>query len=104
MNAQILVADDDRAIRASLERALGLEGYSVLIAADGPSAVSVIQDQAPDLVVLDVMMPGVDGLTICRVLRAQRNRIPILMLTARTETPDRVAGLDAGADDYLPKP
>ncbi len=104
MSAQILVADDDRAIRASLERALGLEGYSVLIAADGPSAVSVIQDQAPDLVVLDVMMPGVDGLTICRVLRAQRNRIPILMLTARTETPDRVAGLDAGADDYLPKP
>jgi two-component system response regulator MprA len=104
MHAQILVADDDRAIRESLERALGLEGYEVLTAADGEAAIAVIDEARPDLVVLDVMMPGLDGLTVCRVLRAQRNRLPILMLTARTETSDRVAGLDAGADDYLSKP
>jgi two-component system, OmpR family, response regulator MprA len=104
MRARLLVADDDRAIRASLERALGLEGYEVLTAADGEAAIAAIDAERPDLVVLDVMMPGLDGLAVCRVLRAQRNRLPILMLTARTETSDRVAGLDAGADDYLPKP
>ena len=71
---------------------------------DGATALSLIESAQPDVAVLDVMMPNVDGLTVCRVLRAERNRLPILMLTARTETPDRVAGLDAGADDYLPKP
>jgi two-component system response regulator MprA len=104
MRARLLVADDDRAIRESLERALGLESYAVRTAADGAAALAVIDEERPDLVVLDVMMPGLDGLTVCRVLRAQRNRLPILMLTARTETSDRVAGLDAGADDYLSKP
>jgi two-component system response regulator MprA len=104
MNARILVADDDRAIRESLERALALEGYAVLTAADGTAALGAIHAEEPDLLVLDVMMPGLDGLTICRVLRAQRSQVPILLLTARTETADRVAGLDAGADDYLPKP
>ena len=104
MPSRVLVADDDRAIRSSLARALGLEGYEVLEAADGATALSVINSAAPDVAVLDVMMPNIDGLTVCRVLRAERNRLPVLMLTARTETPDRVAGLDAGADDYLAKP
>ena len=104
MNARILIADDDRAIRESLARALSLEGYDVVQASDGAAALSQIEATSPDAVVLDVMMPNVDGLTVCRVLRAERNKVPVLMLTARTETPDRVAGLDAGADDYLPKP
>jgi two-component system response regulator MprA len=104
MSNRVLVADDDRAIRESLVRALELEGYVVISAADGAAALTLIRDETPDAVVLDVMMPSVDGLTVCRVLRSERNRIPILMLTARTETPDRVAGLDAGADDYLAKP
>jgi two-component system, OmpR family, response regulator MprA len=104
MGARILLADDDRAIRDSLRRALELEGYAVVLVSDGTSALEAIRDTPLDLLVLDVMMPGVDGLTICRVLRAQRDRVPILLLTARTRTSDRVAGLDAGADDYLPKP
>jgi two-component system, OmpR family, response regulator MprA len=104
VNARVLVADDDRAIRSSLARALGLDGYEVLEAADGAAALRVINEHAPDVAVLDVMMPNIDGLTVCRVLRAERNRLPVLMLTARTETRDRVAGLDAGADDYLAKP
>jgi two-component system, OmpR family, response regulator MprA len=101
---KVLVADDDRAIRASLVRALELEGYSVVAVPDGAAALDAARTEPPDVLVLDVMMPGVDGLTVCRVLRAERDRTPILMLTARTETSDRVAGLDAGADDYLPKP
>ncbi|MCU1430343.1 MAG: Two-component system response regulator MprA [Actinomycetia bacterium] len=101
---RVLVADDDRAIRASLVRALELEGYSVVAVADGAAALDAARTEPPDVLVLDVMMPGIDGLTVCRVLRAERDRTPILMLTARTETSDRVAGLDAGADDYLPKP
>ncbi len=104
MSGRILIADDDRAIREALSRALSLEGYDVVQAADGAAALQLIESSQPDVAVLDVMMPNVDGLTVCRVLRAERNRIPVLMLTARTETPDRVAGLDAGADDYLPKP
>ncbi len=104
MGAQILVADDDRAIRESLARALELEGYAVATAADGGAALTAVRDSEPDAVVLDVMMPNVDGLTVCRVLRAERNRTPVLMLTARTATSDRVAGLDAGADDYVAKP
>ncbi|MFZ4718453.1 MAG: response regulator transcription factor [Ilumatobacteraceae bacterium] len=104
MSGRILIADDDRAIREALARALTLEGYEVLQANDGAAALQLVESAQPDVAVLDVMMPNVDGLTVCRVLRAEKNRIPVLMLTARTETPDRVAGLDAGADDYLPKP
>ena len=104
MSVRVLVADDDRAIREALTRALGLEGYDVVQAVDGNTALSLIESARPDVAILDVMMPNIDGLTVCRVLRAERNRLPVLMLTARTETPDRVAGLDAGADDYLAKP
>jgi two-component system response regulator MprA len=104
MSARVLIADDDRAIRDALTRALALEGYDVLQANDGNTALSLIESAKPDVAILDVMMPNIDGLTVCRVLRAERNRLPVLMLTARTETPDRVAGLDAGADDYLAKP
>ena len=104
MTARILLADDDRAIRDALARALTLEGYDVVQASDGAQALTAVQGGSLDLAVLDVMMPNLDGLTVCRVLRAEKNRLPILMLTARTETQDRVAGLDAGADDYLAKP
>src|SRR3954447_5075182 len=103
-SGRILLADDDRAIRESLSRALGLQGYEVVQAPDGAAALTMVEKEQPDAAILDVMMPNVDGLTVCRVLRAERNRLPILMLTARTETADRVAGLDAGADDYLAKP
>ena len=103
-SARILVADDDKAVRESLVRALTLEGYVVVAANDGAKALDMARSEDPDVVVLDIMMPAIDGLTACRVLRAEKNRVPILMLTARTETSDRVAGLDAGADDYLPKP
>jgi two-component system response regulator MprA len=102
--AKVLVVDDDRAIRESLARALELEGYDVSLAPDGAAALAAIRADRPDVAVVDLMMPNIDGLTVCRVLRAERDRLPILMLTARTETADRVAGLDAGADDYLPKP
>ena len=98
------MADDDRAVRESLVRALSLEGYEVISANDGAKALDMIRTDRPDVVVLDVMMPVIDGVTVCRVVRSERNRTPILMLTARTETSDRVVGLDAGADDYLPKP
>jgi len=101
---RLLLADDDRAIRESLERALELEGYSVTSVADGVEALSAIRRETPDVVILDVMMPGVDGLGVCRVVRADGMRVPILMLTARVEVDARVAGLDAGADDYLAKP
>lgn len=101
---RLLVADDDRAIRESLERLLTLEGHGVTTVADGALALESARANDVDLIVLDLMMPSVDGLTVCRVLRAEGDRTPILMLTARTETSDRVAGLDAGADDYLPKP
>ena len=104
MVSTVVVADDDRAIRESLGRVLQLEGYGVTLVSNGAAALTAVKDEAPDLLLLDVMMPNVDGLTVCRVLRAERNRTPILMLTARTETSDRVAGLDAGADDYLAKP
>ncbi len=98
------MADDDRAVREAIGRALTLEGYEVAMAHDGAKALEAVKDVDPHVIVLDLMMPIVDGLTVCRVLRADKNRVPILMLTARTETSDRVAGLDAGADDYLPKP
>jgi two-component system response regulator MprA len=102
--ARVLVVDDDRAIRESLARALELEGYEVDLAPDGALALAAVRDARPDVAIVDVMMPNVDGLTVCRVLRAEGDRLPVLMLTARTETSDRVAGLDAGADDYMPKP
>ena len=101
---KVLVADDDRAIREALTTALELNGYQVTACTDGVEALAAYRRERPDVVVLDVMMPGVDGLGVCRVLRAEGDRIPILMLTARVETADRVAGLDAGADDYVPKP
>jgi two-component system response regulator MprA len=104
MSGRVLIVDDDRAIRESLARALELDGYEVSLAPDGATALATIRADRPDMAIVDLMMPNIDGLTLCRVLRAERDRLPILMLTARTETSDRVAGLDAGADDYLPKP
>jgi two-component system response regulator MprA len=104
VDVDVLLAEDDRAVRDSLTRALGLEGYSVRAVTNGAQALEAFAGQPADLVILDVSMPLVDGLTVCRVLRSEHRSVPILMLTARTETSDRVAGLDAGADDYLPKP
>ncbi|MGH3079074.1 MAG: response regulator transcription factor [Gaiellaceae bacterium] len=102
---EILVVDDERAVRESLRRALELEGYGVELASDGEEALERLAlEPAPDAVVLDILMPGVDGLKVCRRLRTNGNGVPILMLTARAEVDSRVAGLDAGADDYLPKP
>ena len=100
----VLIAEDDRAVRQALERALRLEGYDVRVASNGAEALDAIKERPADALLLDVSMPMVDGLTVCRVLRSEHDRTPILMLTARSETSDRVAGLDAGADDYLPKP
>ncbi|MFJ6383986.1 response regulator transcription factor [Kitasatospora sp. NPDC092039] len=104
MTHTVLIAEDDRAIRDSLARALTLEGYRVRVAADGARTLAVLAEQRPDVLVLDVMMPAPDGLEVCRRLRAAGDRTPVLMLTARVEVPDRIAGLDAGADDYLVKP
>ena len=103
---KLLVVDDERAVRESLRRALELEGYEIELAADGSEALSALQEEEPqpDAVILDVLMPGVDGLEVCRRLRAAGNRVPVLMLTARDEVENRVAGLDAGADDYVTKP
>ena len=103
-NGLILIAEDDRAVRDAVERALAFEGYEVIAARDGSEALQRVLNDKPDLVVLDVMMPIVDGFETCRRLRASGNQVPILMLTARTEVSDRVEGLDAGADDYLAKP
>ncbi|MEV7859910.1 response regulator transcription factor [Streptomyces hirsutus] len=100
----VLLAEDDRAIRNALERALILEGYRVTAVADGVEALAQAHRSRPDVLVLDVMMPGIDGLQVCRVLRAEGDRTPVLMLTALVETADRIAGLDAGADDYVVKP
>lgn len=104
MPQTVLLAEDDRAIRHALERALTLEGYEVTAVADGVEALAQAHRTPPDVLVLDVMMPGIDGLQVCRVLRAEGDRTPILMLTALVETADRIAGLDAGADDYVVKP
>jgi two-component system response regulator MprA len=101
---RILVVDDEPALRSSLERALRLDGYDVELAADGREALLRLAADSPDAVVLDVLMPEVDGLEVCRRLRALGDRTPVLMLTARDAVRDRVAGLDAGADDYLVKP
>jgi two-component system response regulator MprA len=102
---EILVVDDEPAVRESLRRALELEGYGVRLAVDGEEALDRLRAADPtDAVILDVLMPGLDGLEVCRRLRAEGSSIPVLMLTARAEVDSRVAGLDAGADDYLPKP
>jgi two-component system, OmpR family, response regulator MprA len=101
----ILVVDDERAVRDSLRRALELEGYQVELAEDGEQALRRLDlEPSPDAIILDVLMPGADGLEVCRRLRAAGKPVPVLMLTARAEIDSRVAGLDAGADDYLPKP
>ena len=104
MGMQILVVDDEPAVRASLERALRLEGYDIALAADGSEALAALEQDDTDAVVLDVMMPGVNGLEVCRTMRRSGDRTPVLMLTARDAVSDRVAGLDAGADDYVVKP
>jgi two-component system, OmpR family, response regulator MprA len=101
---QILVVDDEPAVRDSLDRALRLEGYEVELAGDGAEALEAIAGDSPDAVVLDLMMPHVDGLEVCRRMRAAGDRTPVLVLTARDAVSDRVKGLDAGADDYLVKP
>ena len=102
---KILVVDDERAVRESLRRALELEGYEIELAADGREALERLEaDSQPDALVLDVLMPGVDGLEVCRRLRRAGSRLPVLMLTARDAVENRVAGLDAGADDYVTKP
>jgi two-component system response regulator MprA len=100
----VLVVDDDRAVRDSLRRSLEFNGYSVSLAADGAEALASIANQAPDVLVIDVMMPRLDGIETTRALRAAGNDLPILVLTARDSVGDRVEGLDAGADDYLTKP
>ncbi|MEA2300089.1 MAG: two-component system, OmpR family, response regulator MprA [Solirubrobacteraceae bacterium] len=100
----VLVVDDDAPVRRMLERTLGAEGNEVRSVADGPQALVEIERRVPDLVILDVAMPGMDGLAVCRRLRAKGIATPILLLTARDAVADRVAGLDAGADDYLVKP
>ncbi|HEY5246215.1 MAG TPA: response regulator transcription factor [Acidimicrobiales bacterium] len=101
---RILVVDDDPAVRSSLDRALRLEGYEVETAADGPAALQVLSIGSPDAVILDLGLPGLDGLAVCRRLRSVGDDTPVLMLTARDAVDDRVQGLDAGADDYLVKP
>jgi two-component system, OmpR family, response regulator MprA len=102
---KILIVDDERAVRESLRRALELEGYEIELAEDGAEALERLEaDPEPDAMVLDVLMPRVDGLEVSRTLRRNGSRLPILMLTARTQVEDRVEGLDAGADDYLTKP
>jgi two-component system response regulator MprA len=102
---KILVVDDERAVRESLRRALELEGYEIALADDGLAALEALEDgDEPDAMILDVLMPGLDGLEVARRVRHGGSRLPILMLTARVEVDDRVAGLDAGADDYVTKP
>ena len=102
---KILVVDDERAVRESLRRALELEGYEIELADDGIAALETVEANGePDAMILDILMPGLDGLEVARQLRRGGSRLPILMLTARVEVDDRVAGLDAGADDYVTKP
>ncbi|MEU5979808.1 response regulator transcription factor [Streptomyces sp. NPDC047315] len=100
----VLVAEDDPGVRSTLDQLLRFEGYEVLLAADGLEALGLLERERPDVAVLDVVMPNLDGLGLCRMLRRRGDRLPVLVLTARHEVGDRVAGLDAGADDYLAKP
>lgn len=102
--AQILVVEDERAIASAVRRGLIFEGYGVTVAETGSQALDIARDRMPDLIVLDIMIPGVDGIEVCRRIRSAGEDVPILMLTARDDIADRVAGLDAGADDYLVKP
>jgi two-component system response regulator MprA len=101
---RILVVDDDRAVRDALRRVLALGGYEVQTAVDGEQALELVVQAIPDAVVLDVGLPGIDGLEVCRRVRRLGNRVPILMLTARDAVADRIDGLDVGADDYMVKP
>ena len=101
---RVLVVDDEPAVRDALRRALGLRGYQVELAAHGREALEAVAMRDPDVVVLDIGMPELDGLEVCRILRSQGDRTPVLMLTAREAVSDRVEGLEAGADDYLVKP
>ena len=103
-NARLLVVEDDPAISSMLRRGLTFEGYDVFPAGTGDEALEVLRVSIPDLIILDVMLPGMDGIEVCRRIRAAGLEVPVLMLTARDEVTDRVAGLDAGADDYLIKP
>lgn len=103
-SARVLVVDDDPPLRRMLERTLTAEGFGVTVAPDGGAALAAAERSAPDVIVLDVTMPGMDGLAVCRRLRSKGLPTPILMLTARDAVPDRVAGLESGADDYLIKP
>ena len=104
MGVKVLVVDDEPSVRAALQRALALERYDVQIAADGQQALDILAEGVVDAIVLDVSMPRIDGLEVCRRLRSAGDRTPVLMLTARDAIDDRVEGLDAGADDYLVKP
>ena len=101
---RILVVDDEPSVRDAVERALKLDGHEVRLAENGERALHLLRDEAPDAVVLDVLMPRVDGIQVCKRIRGSGDRTPILMLTARDSIGDRVSGLDAGADDYLAKP
>ena len=101
---RLLVADDEAAVREALALVLDLNGFEVTTATDGGEVIRALSAQSPDALILDVLMPGLDGLEVCRRIRATGNRTPVLMLTARAEVSERVAGLEAGADDYLVKP
>jgi two-component system response regulator MprA len=103
-NAHILIVDDDSRVTSALRRTLAYEGYQVSSASDGEGALTIARTKSPDLVILDLMLPGIDGLEVCRRLRAVDDDIAVLMLTARDAVADRVAGLETGADDYLVKP
>ncbi|MEX1158944.1 MAG: response regulator transcription factor [Thermomicrobiales bacterium] len=102
--ARILVVEDERSILSAIRRGMAFEGYTVDVAETGAQALDSVRDRLPDLIILDIMLPGIDGIEVCRRIRAAGEDVPILMLTARDEIQDRVAGLDAGADDYLIKP
>src|SRR5947209_412717 len=104
MNAHILIVDDDSRVTSALRRTLAYEGYQVSTALDGESALAIARTKSPDLVILDLMLPGIDGLEVCRRLRTADDGIAVLMLTARDAVADRVKGLETGADDYLVKP
>lgn len=102
--SRILVVEDERSILSAIRRGMAFEGYTVDVAETGPQALDIVRDHLPDLIVLDIMLPGIDGIEVCRRIRAAGEDVPILMLTAKDDVQDRVAGLDAGADDYLIKP
>ncbi len=104
MNAHILIVDDDTRVTSALRRTLAYEGYQVSVTADGTEALSIARTKPPDVVILDLMLPGIDGLEVCRRLRASGDAVAVLMLTALDAVADRVAGLETGADDYLVKP